>query len=195
MPKKLLGLIGLFILAAGLLVSLNFAGKKQDIRKKVSGSGSGSVLTIKPANINAVPGNLITVDINIDTKEDTISAAELHLTYDPTALSGISITPGDFLPTQIVTGRNINGNADIILGAKIEYDSSGNANPTPRKGTDTLVTLTFTAIKASTTQIDFAASTKIVAIGVSGNSISSMAGSRINILPSTKSLTPTFSPK
>lgn len=192
MPKKLLELVAIFIIVTGLLYSLNLFGKKKNIIKKES--GSGAVLTIKPISVSAVPGNSFSVDVYIDTKEDIISAAELHLTYDPAILSGVSITPGDFLPTQIVTGRNVNGNADIILGAKIEYNRTGNTNPVPKKGTGTLVILKFIALKPSITQLNFKGSTKIAAIGVTGNSIASMTGSHINVLAPTKALAPKFSP-
>lgn len=180
MPKKLLGLVSIFILAVGLLVSLNLAGQKQEIRKKAS--GSGSILSIDPASLSAATGDIFSVSIFINTQGDKVSGAELHLTYDPAILEGQSISAGTFLPDILSKDLQGNpggqieaGNAMIILGS--------GTNPKPDT-VGTLATLTFKALSpVATTAINFTPDINIVtAIGAGGNTLASATNGQVTVI-------------
>lgn len=182
MPKKLLGLVSLFILAVGLLVSLNLASQKQELRKKAS--ANGSILSIEPASLSVNIGDTFSLAVMINTQSDTVSSAELHLTYDPAIIQGLTITSGSLLPTAVVRGRIGGGTADIVLGSDIIFDKDGNQvpNPPPPGSIGPLVTLTFTALNPSaSTAINFADTTYIAAIGSDENSLASKSGANITI--------------
>src|SRR5437868_2011451 len=75
---------------------------------------AGSVaVSGQPATINTTTGSTFTVNINVNTNGDSVSAADLHISYDAAALQGQSITAGTFLPVVLTPGT-IGGGAAAI---------------------------------------------------------------------------------
>lgn len=186
--KKIRTLVVLFVLAIliiGLIVSLKLASTSQEIRKKAATSGVS--LGLNPSTINnTASGETFSVGVTIDTGDDTVSAAELHLTYDQTKLEAQSISAGSYLPVVLSTGQVGGGNASIILGSQ----------PTePKKGSGILATISFKTLTPSISNIDFASSTQVAAIGKTGNVLQSANDAQviINPLPSATPL-PTLTP-
>ncbi len=172
-PLLLLGLFAITFLAAR---------ERQEIRKKASGTGVSLMLI--PANITASAGQEFTVAISINTKDLTVSAAELHLTYDPAKLQAEQIQIGSFLPVELVPGAVGGGNASITVGAI----------PTaPKKGTDVLASLKLKALTDGASDINFASTTQVAAIGQTSNVVDTTTGAHIVVgnITSTPTNTPT----
>lgn len=176
----------LVIIIAGLMVSLNLAGQKQEIRKKAA--GNGVILGISPATLTVAPNDTITVGITVNTGDETISAVELHLKYDAAKLEAQNIIAGSYLPVVLSAGGVGGGNASIILGSQPGI---------PQKGSGILASVTFKALSPSSSIIDFDSTTQVAAIGKTGNVLQSSSGSQVTVNPSassTPATTPTVRP-
>ena len=134
---------------------------------------AGSVaISGQPASISTSAGNTFTVNININTNGDSVSAAELHISYDPSFLEGQSITAGSILPVVLLPGTISAGTAAITLGSQ----------PTsPITGSGILATLTFKALKSGSTNISINNTTQTASIGKTGNTAGSLSGVSVSI--------------
>lgn len=149
---------------------------------KTKASTSNVDLTLIPSTITGTVGADFTVAITMNTNNKTVSAAELHLTYDSTKLEGKTITAGTYLPVILSQGTIGTGAATIILGS----------SPTePKNGSGILATLTFRSLVALSSQITFSNQTKIAVMGSSTNQVGDMNGTQINFVASP---TPTLTP-
>jgi hypothetical protein len=128
-------------------------------------------LMLDPASVDTTAGKTFSVAVNIDTKDDTVSATEVHLTFDPNYLEATSVKGGTFLPVLLQQNTGA-GTAMIAVGS----------NPTdPKKGTGTVATVTFTAKKSGSTMISFDKATAVAAIHKTGTVLSSTTGSSVTI--------------
>ncbi|TSC89452.1 MAG: Uncharacterized protein G01um10145_609 [Microgenomates group bacterium Gr01-1014_5] len=78
-----------------------------------------TILTLNPANITVKKGVETFVTINIDTNEDSVSAVEAVLSYNPKFIEVTDITPGLFFEKANVLEQTINqkkGNVTFVLG-------------------------------------------------------------------------------
>ncbi len=86
---------------------------------QASGEKKTTLLSFNPANITVKKGAEIFVMINIDTNEDSISAVEAVLSYNPKIIEVADITPGSFFEKASVLEKTINqkkGNVTFALG-------------------------------------------------------------------------------
>jgi hypothetical protein len=68
-------------------------------------------LTLSPENSAAIPGQINTVNIILDTQNSSTSKPQLiqmEISYDPNALLDVDITPGDFFTHPTVSLKTIN---------------------------------------------------------------------------------------
>jgi Cohesin domain len=129
-------------------------------------------LMLDPADVSATVGKTFTVNVNVDTKTDSLSAAELHLTYDPALVEATAVKNGTFLPVVLTPGKMDAGTASLVVGS----------NPTtPQKGTGTIATVTFTAKKAGNAMISIDKTTQVAAISKTGNQLGSTTGTTVTI--------------
>ena len=154
--KLLLSLLVPLILAVtGFYVNSATQKNNFDIRNRAANN---------PVSISFVPGTLgnynvgdtVSLGIELNTGDQTVSAAELHLTYDQTKLQAQNIIAGSYLPVVLQAGSVGAGNASIILGSQ----PSG-----PQKGTGIIATLTFKTLAAGASQVSFSPQTQVAAIG------------------------------
>ena len=158
----------LFVLIVGLgaiLFSTQNVQKPQDTRSRVT--VTGTTLALNPSAKTATIGTTFTVGITTNTDTDTISAAELHLTYDPTAIQIVSFAPGTILPVVLVTETHTNGVITVVLGAQ---------PASPFKGAGIMGTWTVKILAAKQSSISFATTTRVAAIGKNTNALVSSAG-------------------
>lgn len=145
------------ILLLGLFVGLYLVQKAQEIRRKAQVAGVD--LSLVPSASGVLPGEKFSVDIVINTNGLSLSATELHVSFDANYLEAESITARDYLPVVLPPGPQVApGRASIILGSL----------PTdPKTGTGTLATINFLAKSASANPVDimFATGTQSAAIG------------------------------
>ena len=88
------------ILMGGMAVGLVALNSSQDMRSRAS--NNGTILTLSPATKTLKVGETFTVGLTMNTGADAVSAVELHLSYDPTAIQIISFNPASRFPVILV---------------------------------------------------------------------------------------------
>lgn len=150
-------LLGLLLLVS-IPVTVYIVQQRQELRKKAA---PATVLSIRPGTMTKAPDETFSVTVEIDTGENTVSAAEIVVFFDGNMLEAEAINAGDFLSTVLVAGSVTATTATITLGSP----------PTaPKRGSGTLATVSFVAKGATgTSQISFGAGTRVAGIGEQGD--------------------------
>ena len=133
--KKIWLLITSLFLIGILPAAIYFVGQNQEIRNKAA---PATTLSIIPAISSKKTDDVFSVEITIDTGENQVVAAELHLSYDPTKLEAQTITNGPLFPNILASGTIESGLASITVGAADAKQ--------PVKGTNTVAIVKFKAI-------------------------------------------------
>ncbi|MEI6327460.1 MAG: cohesin domain-containing protein [Candidatus Roizmanbacteria bacterium] len=101
-------------------------------------------LSFDKTSVNSNIGQPIAIKVNVNA-DDAINSADVKLKYDFNTLQVVSVEPGDFFP--IIT-NSISTPGTLFIGALPE-------GTTGKKGTGTIATVNFKAIKAGTSQITY----------------------------------------
>ena len=167
----------LLLLIASIVIGILSIQKPQDTRSRAT--VTGTTLALSPATKTAVVGNSFTAGITLNTGGDSVSAAELHLTYDPTAVEVSDFTVGTILPTVLKAATINNGSIAVILASKLVPTPTQHPEPFNGSGILGSFKVKFIANKPST--IKFALTTKIAAIGKNTNALVSSTGTTISV--------------
>lgn len=161
----------LFLLLLTITVFIILLVYKSSSGYKTKAAGTGVALTLIPSIISAPAGTDFTVTVGINTNDKTISAAELHLTFDTAKLQAKSITPFGYLPVVLTSGSIGSGTVLIVLGSQ----------PTaPQKGSGILATVIFTSLSNDSTLIEFDSHTQVAGLGETNNVVDTMTGAQVN---------------
>ena len=182
--KILLTIVGIIVLIAGIGAGVFLVQKQQELRKQAAPATNLSLL---PASINTEIGQTFNLSVAIDTAANTVTAADIYVTYDPQVVEAQSIDPGSFLPVVLLPAATDNtiGKASITLGS----------SPTePKQGTGTLATITFKALTAGTANITFSAQTQAAGVGEQGNVLTGTNPATVVIASAPPTSSPTSSP-
>ncbi len=147
--KKMYALIASVFLAVGILSIFLFFSKKKNV--SVSPPSATSVMpedktgiaqttlafSPSPYALTATTGSLA---ITIASDSNKITAAQLEISYDPTMLTNITITPGTFFDNPLVLLKNIDSK-----NGKIFYAIALQPTAQAKSGAGTLATITFTS--------------------------------------------------
>lgn len=154
LKKLILPLIISTILISGLVAGLYLVRQQQLI---IPRAAPATALSLAPSNSSPATGSTFTVSVNINTGENTVSAAELHFTYTGTAVTAQSIAAGSFFASPTIYNSKVGaGTTDItVLGGP------GGS----KQGTGVLATITFRAESAGPSTISVDQSTQISGIG------------------------------
>jgi hypothetical protein len=180
----IVGIIGFILIAStaplgGLLGQIN---PKPKSHAAVSGPlgtpipGKVVIMVIDAPNVNT--GQTFTASLNIDTKTDKVSAADIGVTFDPTKIQVQAVTAGSVLPVVLAAGafNNTTGIATITLGSQPS---------SPFSGAGTVATITFKALNLTgNTSINYASTTQTASVGKTGNTLTSAIGSVVTITTS-----------
>lgn len=137
--KKILFLVGgliasLIVLFAIAAVSNRFLGEKP-----ISADPRAFTTLAAVASKEQVStGETFSIDITVDTHENLVLGAELHLDYDPAIIAIDDVTKGDFLQNALVYNNSTNTGEGIIVYAL--------GSPQEKKGTGVLVKLMARAV-------------------------------------------------
>ena len=185
---------GLVLLTAVLLIisltsqnPINLPGGSKDIK---TGFANTSLAFSQTPRVGTSSG-IYEMDINIDSKDNKVTGAQLELTYDPKVLENVDIRPGGFLDNPVVIVKSVDETKGIIkfwLGNRIEEPGI--------KGDGTIAVISFSKLGAGQTQINFLPKTSISAEGID-QSVLRQTISAIISLPGTRSgtfLSPTKTP-
>lgn len=132
--KKLIQLAMGILLLVALPITIFVAGQRQEIRKKAA---PATTMAVTPASLSKKAGDVFTMEITIDTGENQVVAAELHITFDQTKLEAQTITNGSLFPNILASGTVEPGGASITVGAADAKQ--------PVRGTGTIATVKFLA--------------------------------------------------
>lgn len=164
--------------------------RQQELRGRAA---PATTLAFEPTSVSKNVGETFTLTITINTGSNSVSGAELHIQYDSSKLTAISIdiASSPFLPRVLVDGSVSSGFAFITLGS----------NPSePKRGTGTLATITFRAAAqtgGAPTLVRFTTETRVAGTGEAGDVLASQpapASVTINVPSPTATPTPTPSP-
>ncbi|MBI3955859.1 hypothetical protein HY339_01235 [Candidatus Gottesmanbacteria bacterium] len=184
---KKIWLLVVSLLIFGILPALIYlVGQRQELRNKAA---PATTLAVTPASLAKKMGDTFTMEVTIDTGENQVVAAELHLTYDPTKLEAQSINNGTLFSNILASGTVEAGAASITVGAS-------NAKE-PVKGTGTVAVIRFTALAKtdSPTAVKLASNTFVGGLGEGAvNVLVSTTPATVTITQDPAQSTPTPTP-
>lgn len=172
----------LLLLVAGMGVVIMSLQKNQDVRSRAT--DTGSTLALAPSSETGAVGTTFSLGATLNTNADSVSAAALSLTYDPTAVQIVSFTPGTVLTVQLIPETHENGTISVTLGAQPS---------SPYKGADIVGTWQIKILAAKQSSISFASTTQVAAVGKTTNALITATGASITGT-STTTTTPTPTP-
>ena len=155
MKKIMLLIVGLLFLG-GIPATVFLVGQRQELRKKAAPATS---LSFTPSNVTKQVGDTFTLEAVIDTAENQVVAAEIHVVYDPAILEAQTIANGPLFPNVLASGVVERGTATITVGAANQAQ--------PVKGTGTAATIRFKTLAPTTAaaSIRFATNTFVGSLG------------------------------
>jgi len=184
--KKKIPLIPLLFISltlVGVIVGMVMMNTKRSVKTRAS--GNGVALSLLPATQEASVGQEFTEEIIINTKDQTVSGAELYLTYDTTKVQAIDIKEGTFLPVVLTKGTIKNGTVSITLGCQPS---------SPQKGSGVLASVKFKLLANTPANITFTDATLVTAIdNKTDNVVDTKVGATITI-SSAPTTAPTVAP-
>lgn len=151
--RTLIYLLTILILIGGLVGGLIALNLPQDIRSKAG--NNGVKLSLSPATKTPTVGETFPLVITMNPNTNAVSATELHLSYDPSAIQIISFTPGVQLPVILVPETHVNGKIAVTLAAK---------PPTPIEKACIVGVLTVKVLAAKQSTISFTNDTQVSAL-------------------------------
>jgi hypothetical protein len=115
-----------------------------------------------PANLSTSSASL---DVTIDTQSNMITGVQIEIEYDPTVLTNVQITGGDFFTNPITLISNV----DPVNG-RASYAAVLSPSSSPKQGVGTVARLTFSPVdinKAQLATLTFTPRTLVTATGIS----------------------------
>lgn len=174
-------LLGFMLLA--ILFSLKLVSQRQEVRRRAE---AATILSFNPSQATVSAGEEITLTVDINTGNNQVTAADVTINYDPAYLEGVSFTPGTYLPVVLSPATLGGGQAQVVLGS---------TPAEPMTGQGTLATLKFKALAPVTqTDITYAGSTEVAAIGETGNVLTASTPAQIQVVQTISSPVPTPTP-
>ncbi len=185
--KKIVAIVVLFLILAGLGAGLYLMRQQQDLREKAA---PATTISIKKPAKTILVGESFDVTVEVDTSTNVLSGTELEINFDKEKLTLASFSPSTLLPVELAKAQinNTAGSATISLGAQP-------ANPPQGKGT--IATLKFEAKAAGNAAITFGPNTKAAGTSEATNVIIAKNPATITIIAAgggTTSPSPSASP-
>lgn len=103
------------------------------------------------------------ITVMVDTDNKDITAAQIKLSYDPTVLTNVQVSQGNFFSKPFVLSNKIDKvNGEIFYAVAITPSS------VPQRGKGIIVNITFDVVPGvkSSTTLHFLPATKITSIGI-----------------------------
>lgn len=89
--KSLIGIIGFFVLFAGIIAGTYLVSQNQDFREKAA---PATTVYISPANQSKDVGDTFNVSVNMDTGSNQVTGVDIRLKYNPSLIEVTSIQKG-----------------------------------------------------------------------------------------------------
>ncbi|MBI3955456.1 hypothetical protein HY338_03360, partial [Candidatus Gottesmanbacteria bacterium] len=153
-----------------VLIIIAGLGAVMFMGERLKASNNGPVLALVPATKTLSVGETFSEGIIMNTNADTVSAVELHLSYDPTAIQILSFTPETPLPIVLVPETHANGTFSVTLGVQPDK---------PFKGAGIIGTLNLKILASKQSSLNFTSKTAVAALGKTTNALVSKTGTAI----------------
>ena len=138
--------------------------------ERLKPSNNGTILALVPATKTLRVGETFSEGITMNTNADTVSAVELHLSYDPTAIQILNFIPETPLPVVLVPETHVNGTFNVTLGVRPDK---------PFKGAGIIGTLNLKILASKQSSLNFTSKTAVAALGKTTNALVSKTGTTI----------------
>lgn len=182
--RTLLLIVGLAIVTGGLL----FLAFLSEQRKKTTESPLNQTSIPTPTSpahttLSLVPNPVIvsssgsaSIDVEMDTQSNDVTAVQLELSYDPKAITNVTISPSNFFTNPIVLLKNINQQ-----DGRISYAFGIPSSNSSKKGKGLIATISFNAVNlfGAPTTISFLPKTLVTAQGISASVLQTATGTQI----------------
>jgi hypothetical protein len=192
MPRKTLALISGLVLVTVILFAVALRASKtsnnptptpspmnEQTQMQVSPTVSmaHSVLTLSPNPINVAPGGQGQVTVNIDTSDNSVTAVQLELAYDPNSITNVKVVSGSLFQNPVVLIDKNNTQT-----GRYTYAFGITPNHPTIQGTGTVATVTFTAKATSgTSQLALLPTSLVTARGITASVLKSASGTIVSI--------------
>lgn len=185
MPRKTLALISGLVLVTVVLFVIalrtNTAKPPTQVTPPTAPAAptsvAHSVLTLAPNPVTVAPGKQGSVEVMIDTSDNSVTAIQLELAYDPNVISNIKVTPGPLFQQPVVL---INKNDN--KAGRYTYAFGIQPNQATIQGVGSVATVTFTAAKSALgqqSQLALLPTTLVTARGVAESVLKSESGTMV----------------
>ncbi len=138
--------------------------------ERLKASNNGPVLALAPATKTLRVGETFSEGIILNTNADTVSAVELHLSYDPNAIQILNFIPETPLPVVLVPETHSNGVLSVSLGVQPDK---------PFKGAGIIGTLNLKILASKQSSLNFTSKTAVAVVGKTTNALVSKTGTTI----------------
>jgi len=185
MPRKTLALISGLVVVTVILFIIALKTGKQEMQPAPTPSVqpsptsvAHSVLSFSPNPVTVQPGGQGSVAVTIDTSDNAVTAVQLEIAYDPSAVTNIKVTSGSLFASPTVL---INKN-DAKKG-RYTYAFGITPNGKTVSGTGSVAAITFTAKGALGTQsqLTLLPTSLVTARGVASSVLKSATGTTVVI--------------
>lgn len=135
-----------------------------------------TVLSMNPNPLTVSPQSPSSVNIEIATGANNVTAVQLEISFDPKVVNNVTITAGTFFANAIELIKKVDQKEGTIT-----YALGISPNDTAKTGTGTVATITFTAKGAAGTQspMTFSEKTLVTASGASSSILKSTTGTTV----------------
>ncbi len=138
--KRVFLLLSILLILIAIPVTVFLVAQQQELRKKAA---PATTLSIVPSALTKKTGEVFSLDIAIDTGDNQVVAAELHVVFDPTKLEAQTITNSSLFPNILTAGVVERGSVAITVGAADVKK--------PVKGTGTVAVARFKTLEKTET--------------------------------------------
>lgn len=193
MSKKTLALIVSLVVLTAVLLVVALSTKEQKTTTTAPSTpqasptpAAQSVLTMTPATLNLSNGatGTQTVNVEITTGENQVTAVQLEMAFDPKVIKNLAIQPGTFFDSPSVL---LPVNATQVATGRVSYALGITPAQDPKSGSGVVATITFTVTPTAgvdQTSLTLLSKSLVTARGVGPSVLKSATGTQI-MLPTT----------
>lgn len=140
-----------------------------------------SVLYVEPMQTTVKQGDEFVINVQLDTGTNSVTTADFKVLYNQSAavLTGIELTPGDFLVNEIFRENFTDGGVSVRLAVGSPLSTNG------KQGIGIVAKLKFRAETTGTTTISFDAASSVKNFGSDENMLSETRPGYVTVEEST----------
>lgn len=182
MDKKTISILVTTLILAAIPLTVYLGQQRQ---QTVSEAAPATVLSVSPEAVTKEVGDTFTIEITINTGENSVVGVDLDLSFNSSVLECLTISPGGFFDDPDELAKNIDNQTGEII-----YSLSSFA---PKQGAGILASIEFEATTAGVSTLIFDSGTSVAGVGEDEALQNTVPGS-ITVTGGDASPTPTPTP-